>query len=234
MVAANNSENSQATRELLAQLVKGYMKQTTKGSSRLKFWTRLPEFIRKLILAASVSALDSEIPTEPNEEYKLFLKSPKQYNQSILANALSGRSRSLPLLVDQQLANSLYNGQLQVFNNHKPGSLLLFHTGQSDYLSKIMTQLELELRLSSSAGLTNAKIEKLVKQTVRVAHDIPSLRAQLVNFLGVINFLFTKESFLHSSLAIWIPFIDRNLIQMSRTHLQDPKFIATLSTIIDQ
>jgi hypothetical protein len=128
----------------------------------------------------------------------------------------------------------LYNGQLQVFNNHKPGSLLLFHTGQSDYLSKIMTQLELELRLSSSAGLTNAKIEKLVKQTVRVAHDIPSLRAQLVNFLGVINFLFTKESFLHSSLAIWIPFIDRNLIQMSRTHLQDPKFIATLSTIIDQ
>ena len=160
MVAANNSENSQATRELLAQLVKGYKKQTTEGSSGLKFWTRLPEFIRKLILAASVSALDSEIPTEPNEEYKLFLKSPKQYNQSILANALSGRSRSLPLLVDQQLANSLYyNRQLQGFNDHKPGSLSLFHMGQSDNLSEIMTQLELELRLSSSTGLTDAKIE---------------------------------------------------------------------------
>jgi hypothetical protein len=25
--------------------------------------------------------------------------------------------------------------------------------------------------------------------------------------------------FLYSKLAIWIPFIDRNLIQMSRTHL---------------
>jgi hypothetical protein len=55
-----------------------------------------------------------------------------------------------------------------------------------------MTQLELELRLSSSTGLTGAKIEKLVKRTVRVAHDIPYLRAQLVNFLGVIYFLFTK------------------------------------------
>jgi len=98
----------------------------------------------------------------------------------------------------------------------------------------MMTQLELELRLSSSTGLTNAKIEKLVKRTVRVAHDIPYLRAQLVNFLGVIDLLFTKESFLYSKLAIWIPFIGRNLIQISRTHLQDPKFIATLSTIIDR
>jgi len=106
--------------------------------------------------------------------------------------------------------------------------------GQSDNLSEIITQLELGLRLSSSAGLTDAKIEKLVKRTVRVAHDFPSLRAQLVNFLGVINFLFTKELFLYSNLAIWIPFIGRNLIQMSRTHLQDPKFIATLLTIIDQ
>jgi len=85
-----------------------------------------------------------------------------------------------------------------------------------------MTQLELELRLSSSTGLTNAKIEKLVKQTVRVAQDIPYLRAQLVNFLGVIDFLFTKELFLYSKLAIWIPFINRSLIQMSRSHLQDP------------
>jgi hypothetical protein len=60
------------------------------------------------------------------------------------------------------------------------------------------------------------------------------LRAQLVNFLGIIDLLFTKESFLYSKLAIWPPFINRNLIQMSRIHLQDPKFIATLSTIIDQ
>jgi hypothetical protein len=83
----------------------------------------LSEFIRKLILAASVLALDSEIPTVPNEEYKVFLESPKQHNQFILANALSGGSRSLPLLVDQQLADSLYNGQLQGFNDHKPGSI---------------------------------------------------------------------------------------------------------------
>ena len=229
-MAASNSENSQATRELLAQLAEGHTKLSTEGSSRAKFWRtpRLPELIRKLILAASVSALDTEIPTEPNEEYKVFLESPKQHNRSILANALLGGSRSLPLLVDQQLADSLYNGQLQGFNNHKPGSLLLFHMGQSDNFSKIMSQLELELRLSSSTGLTNAKIEKLVKRTVRVAHDIPNLRAQLVDFL------FTKESFLYSNLAIWIPFINRNLIQMSRTHLKDPKFIATLSTIIDR
>jgi hypothetical protein len=80
MMAASNSENSQATRELLAQLIKGHTKLSTKGSSRAKFWTRLPEFIRKLILAASVSALDSEIPTEPNKEYKVFLESPKQHN----------------------------------------------------------------------------------------------------------------------------------------------------------
>jgi hypothetical protein len=158
---------------------------------------------------------------EPNEEYKVFLESPKQHNRSILANALSAGSRSLTLLVDQQLANSLYNGQLQGFNNHKPGSLSLFHTGQSDNLSEIMTQLELELRLSSLAGLTHAKIEKLIKGTVRVAHDIPSLRAQLVNFHEGFDFLFTKESFLYSNLAIWIPFIDRNLIQVSRTHLHD-------------
>ena len=176
----------------------------------------------------------SKIPTEPKEEDRAFLESPKQYNQSILANALSGGSRSLPLLVDQQLADSLYKSQLQGFNNHKPGSLSLFHTGQSDDLSEIMTQLELELRLSSSTGLTDAKVAKLVKRTVRVAHNIPYVRAQLVNFLGVIDFLFTKELFLYSKLAIWIPFIDRNLIQMSRTHLQDPKFIATLSTIIDR
>jgi hypothetical protein len=65
---------------------------------------------------------------------------------------------------------------------------------------------------------------------VRFAHDIPNLRAQLVNFLGIIEFLFTKESFLYSNLAIWIPFMDRNLIQMSRTHLQDPKLIATLGS----
>ena len=120
---------------------------STKGSSRAKFWTRLPEFIRKLIVAASVSGLDSEIPTERNEEYKVFLESPKQHNRSILANALSGGSRSLPLLVAQQLANSLYNGQLQGFKNHKPGSLLLFHTGQSDDLSEIMTQLDITIFL---------------------------------------------------------------------------------------
>jgi hypothetical protein len=112
--------------------------------------------------------------------------------------------------------------------------LLLFHTGQSDDLSEIMSQLELELRLSSSTGLTKAKIEKLVKRTLRVAHDITNLRAQLVNFLGVIDFLFTKELFLNSNLAIWIRFTGRNLIQMSRTHLQDTKFIATLSTTIDR
>jgi hypothetical protein len=94
MMAASNSENSQATRELRAQLVEGHTKLSTKGSSRA-----LPEFIRKLILAASVSALDSEIPTVPNEEYKVFLESPKQPNRSILANALSGGSRSLNLLV---------------------------------------------------------------------------------------------------------------------------------------
>jgi hypothetical protein len=102
----------------------------------------------------------------------------------------------------------LYNGQLQGFNNHKPGSLSLFYTGQSDDLSEIITQLEMD-----------AKIEKLVKRTVRVAQDIPYLCAQLVNFVGDINFLFTKKLFLYSKLAIWIPFIDRNLIQMSRTHL---------------
>jgi hypothetical protein len=129
MMATSNSENSQATRELLAQLVEGHTKLSTKDTSRAKFWTRLPEFIQKLILAASVSALDSEIPTEPNEEYKVFLESPKQHNRCILANALSGGSRSLPLLIDQQLADSLYNGQLQGFNTHKPGSLSLFHTG---------------------------------------------------------------------------------------------------------
>ena len=50
MMATSNSENSQATRELLAQLVDNYMKLSTDGSSRAKFWTRLPEFIRKLIL----------------------------------------------------------------------------------------------------------------------------------------------------------------------------------------
>ena len=60
----------------------------------------------------------------------------------------------------------------------------------------------MELRLSSSTGLFDAKIEKLVKRTVRVAHDIPYLRAQLVNFPGVIDFIFTKESFLYSKLAI--------------------------------
>jgi hypothetical protein len=184
----------------------------------------LPEFIRKLILAASVSALDSEIPTEPNEEYKVFLESPKQHNRSILANALPGGSRSLLLLVDQQLS----------FNDHKPGSLLLFHTGQSDDLSEFMTQLELDLRLSSSTGLTDAKIEELVKRTVRVAHDIPYLRTQLVNFLGVLDFLFTKELFLYLKLAIWIPFIDRNLIQMNRTDLQDPKFIATFLLLLTE
>jgi len=118
MMATSNSENSPATRELLAQLVEGHTKLSTKGSSRAKFWTRLPEFIRKLILAASVSALDSEIPTEPNEEQKVFFESPKQHNRSILANALLGGSRNLPLLLDQQLADSLYNGQLQGFNNH--------------------------------------------------------------------------------------------------------------------
>ena len=80
MMATSNSENSQATRELLAQLVEGHTKLSTDGSSRAKFWTRLPEFIRKLILAASVSTLDSEIPTEPNKEYKVFLESPKQHN----------------------------------------------------------------------------------------------------------------------------------------------------------
>jgi len=233
MMASSNSENSQATRELLAQLVEGHAKLSTEGSSRAKFWTPLPEFIQKLILAASVSALDSVIPMEPNEEYKVFFESPKQHNQSILlANALLGGSRSLPLLIDQQLADTLYNGQLQGFNDHKPGSLSLFHTAQSDNLS--VTQLELELRLSSSTGLTDAKIEKLVKRTLRVAHDIPYLRAQLVNFLGGIDFLFTKELFLYLKVAILIPFIDRNLIQMSRTHLQDPKFIAPLSTIIDR
>jgi hypothetical protein len=187
-----------------------------------------------LILAASVSSLDTEIPTEPNEEHKVFLESPKQHNQSIRGNALLGGSRSLPFFVNQQLADSFYNGQLQGFNNHKPGPLSLFHTGQSDDLSKIMSQLGLELRLSSSSGLADAKIEKLVKRTVRVAHDIPNLCAQLVNFLGIIDFLFTKEPLLFSNLVIWIPFIDRNLIQLSRTHLQDPKFIATLSTIIDR
>jgi len=57
----------------------------------------------------------------------------------------------------------LYNGQLQGFNNHKPVSSSLFDTGQSDKFSVIMTQLKLELRLSSSVGLTDAKIEKLVK-----------------------------------------------------------------------
>jgi hypothetical protein len=128
----------------------------------------------------------------------------------------------------------LYNGQFQGFKDHKPGSLSLFDTGQSDDLSEIMTQLEMELRLSSLTGLIDVKIEKLVKRTVRVAHDIPYLRAQLVNFLGVIDLLFTKELFFYSKLAIWIPFIDRNLIQMSRTHLQDLKFISTLSTIIDR
>ena len=67
MMATSNSENSRATRELLAQLVEGHTKLSTEGSSRAKFSTRLPEFIRKLILAASVLALDSKIPTEPNE-----------------------------------------------------------------------------------------------------------------------------------------------------------------------
>jgi hypothetical protein len=80
MMDASNSENSQATRELRAQLVKGHTKLSTKGSSRAKFWTRLPEFIQKLILAASVSAIDYEIPTEPNEECKVFLKTTKQHN----------------------------------------------------------------------------------------------------------------------------------------------------------
>jgi hypothetical protein len=41
----------------------------------------------------------------------------------------------------------LYNGQLQGFKNHKPGSLLLFHTGQSDDLSEIMTQLDITIFL---------------------------------------------------------------------------------------
>jgi len=80
MMATSNLENSQATRELLAQLVEGHTKLSTDGSSRAKFWTRLPEFIQKLILVASVSALDLEIPTEPNEEYNVFLESPKQHN----------------------------------------------------------------------------------------------------------------------------------------------------------
>jgi hypothetical protein len=93
-----------------------------------------------------------------------------------------------------------------------------------------MSQLELELRLSCSIGLTNAKIEKLIKRTVRVAHDIPSLRAQLVNFLGIIDFLFTKESFLYSNLAIRIPFINRSLIQMSRTRLRSWPLCRLLST----
>jgi hypothetical protein len=74
------------------------------------------------------------------------------------------------------------------FSNHKPGSLLRLHTGQSDDLSDIMSQLEHELRLSSSTGLTtDAKIEKVVKRTVRVAHNIPNLRSQLVNFLGIMQ-----------------------------------------------
>ena len=77
MMAASNLESSQATRELLAQLVEGHTKMSTEGSSRAKFWTRLPEFIRKLILAASVSVLDTEIPTEPNEECRVFLESPE-------------------------------------------------------------------------------------------------------------------------------------------------------------
>jgi hypothetical protein len=39
--------------------------------------------------------------------------------------------------------------------------LSLFGTGQSDKFSVIMIQLELEFRLSSSVGLTDAKIEKV-------------------------------------------------------------------------
>jgi len=46
MMTTSNSENNQATREFLAQLVKGHTKLSIEGSSRATFWTRLPEFIR--------------------------------------------------------------------------------------------------------------------------------------------------------------------------------------------
>jgi len=80
MMATSNLENSQATRELLAQLVEGHTKLSTEGRLWAKCWTRLPKFIQKLILATSVLAHDTKIPTEQNEEYKVFLESPKEHN----------------------------------------------------------------------------------------------------------------------------------------------------------
>jgi len=102
MMATSNSENSQATRELLAQLVEGHTKLSTDGSSRTKFWTRLPEFIRKLILAASVTVLDSEIPTEPNTRFSSNLQS-SAINPSSQMLSREAREASLSSLTNSSL-----------------------------------------------------------------------------------------------------------------------------------
>jgi len=119
--------------------------------------------------------------------------SQQNHIRSILAHLLTSKI-NLPILVCEQVADCLYNGQFTRYDNFKPNTFSVFYSHQASdkQFRNNMSLQEVDLHTKAIGGLTNAKINKLVEQTITVARDIYGLLTQLLNAFGILKFCFLE------------------------------------------
>ena len=227
--SANAASQTAETLALLAQL-----QANNVSSGGVKSWEkRFNAKCRDFILFASATSL-TDAPTEPTQDYKAFLESPKAQANSVAIQNINHQREGLQT-IDTAMSTLLYGVEfVQNTADDHPRGLSLFCAVSAPVLGAAasLSGGELEL-LVETQKITHEQIKKLMTPTIQVPTTDNGLVETFSNGLASFDFVFGKESLLYKCIER-----TKNLLIKHKRHVaircaRDKNFISAIMALVD-
>jgi hypothetical protein len=212
---------------------------TLTDSRPSSLWDKLHKTTQQLIQNASTPFYDQgepvpPTPTGPNAELMTLFNASKDQCKSVLEYALSA-DRHATMRIDQNLTNKLRSGQFLAFRPGVPHRAGIFYCHGDDAPGETpsVTEEHWDLLLDSR-NVSKSDIAAIHSSTIKLAKDHLHLLAQVKNFLAMIDFLFTRKSYIYVATNAWVIAIKQNQSSFSTLCMeQESNVVMIILTIIE-
>jgi hypothetical protein len=210
-----------------------YDKETASGNEKMSWTKRFPMQKQQFILFASTSA-NKVVPKAPAEEYLALLESKKEHAHSMVQHGITIQ-RGGTQAIDHPFASSLYSGILyNLEGNGIPKGISTFLSVPAPIIGgkAAMGADELKLRIEAQK-LSEAQIKELTKSQVQIPTDGNGVRSTLENHMYTFDYLFGKESHLHTMVATLYAGTIKHKRAFDVMTMNNPEYVASLLQAVD-
>jgi hypothetical protein len=206
---------------------------STSGSGGGKSWKQRFHIKQQNFILLASATDETSFPSEPNEDYKQFLESPKAQTLTLAQHNITNQ-RGGTQAVDNSLTTMLFGVDLINANPDHPKGLSIFFSVPMAVFgsSSAMSSEELAMR-QASGNLTSAQIIKLSNSVVQIPVSDNDLQATLKNHLVTVDFVFGKASHVYRQLASLYEALEINKRSLSMGCAKDTSLIPKFMTLID-